>query len=81
MGECKFYSKRGKMQTAENHERLFEGGITDGVKIQMVKDDDLTKPEPNAPIPEVVVLPPVNERAVEQLKTKAMWMEKHRNNG
>jgi hypothetical protein len=47
----------------------------------MVKDDDLTKPEPNAPIPEVVVLPPVNERAVEQLKTKAMWMEKHRNNG
>ena len=40
IGDFKFYDKKGKMTYAENDMRLFEAGITDGINIQMIKDEE-----------------------------------------
>jgi hypothetical protein len=55
------------MQTGENHERLFECGVTDGVKIQMVKDEDITEEPPKAVEKVEVDNRPISERAFDQL--------------
>jgi hypothetical protein len=47
------------MQCAENHERLFECGVTDGVKLTMVKDENAVKPKPEEEKKVVAVVAPV----------------------
>jgi hypothetical protein len=63
------------MQCAENHERLFECGVTDGVKLTMVKDENAVKPKPEEEKKVVAVVAPVGtvaEQAFELLKAKTI---------
>jgi hypothetical protein len=53
------------MKTAQNHQRLFDTGLTDGKKIMMVKDEEAVKPEPNAKVEVVVPTGTIAEQALE----------------
>ena len=73
IGGFNFYSKKGKMKSCDDDtKRLFEIGVTDGVKMQFVKDDNAVKPTV-APVPKPVDTRPVNVRLHEIIVDKIHW--------
>lgn len=68
-----FYSKKGKMKSCtDDTKRLFEIGVTDGVKMQFVMDLNAVKPIVE-PVPEPVDPRSINVRLHDIIAYHIRW--------
>lgn len=75
MADFNFYSKKGKMKSCDDEtKRLFEIGVTDGVKMQFVMDENAVKPVVE-PVPKPVDTRPINVRLHEIIVDKIKWFQ------